>query len=140
MLKRTGHGLRHLNGKCCDRIVGQAMVLAFLIGELGLKKKTGPRDEACAICGGQALSDCGFKVVLTLVGRIDGAKARADGEFSERGGTVFFPRSAVKEAGNGSGFGAWHQLYSYIWRRRAISNWQLAISWSDENPNTFTAD
>jgi hypothetical protein len=102
------------------------MVLAFLIGELGLEKKTGPRDEACAIGGGQALSDAGFKIVAALVGRIDGAKARADSEFGKGGGTVFFPRSAVKEAGNGSGFGAWHQLYSYIRRRRA--------------PNTFTAD
>src|SRR6478609_6398408 len=38
MLKRTGHRLRHLDGKSCGGIVRQAMVLAGLIGELGLKK------------------------------------------------------------------------------------------------------
>jgi hypothetical protein len=51
------------------------MVLAFLIGELGLEKKTGPRDGAGAICGGQAFSNSGFKIVAALVGCIDGAKA-----------------------------------------------------------------
>ena len=76
------------------------MVLTFLIGELSLKKEISARDDAGGICGSQALSDGGFKVVLTLVSRIDGAKARAEGEFSEGSGAVFFPRGAVEEAGN----------------------------------------
>jgi len=42
----------------------------------GLEKKTGPRDEACTICSGQALPDSSFEVVAALVGPIDGAKGR----------------------------------------------------------------
>ena len=66
------------------------MVLAFLIGEFGLKKKIVAGDDACAVCGGQSLSNSGFKVVLALVSRIDGAKAGADGEFGESRGRSSF--------------------------------------------------
>jgi hypothetical protein len=82
MLKRTGHRLRNLDGKSCGRIVRQAMVLTILIGELGLEKNVGAGNYASAIDGGQSLSDSGFKVVAALVGRVDAAKSRADGEFS----------------------------------------------------------
>ena len=110
MLQRTGHRLRDLNGKSCCRIVGQAVVLAFLIGELGLKKKVVACDDACAVCGSQSFADRSFKVVPALVGRIDGAKARADGEFSEGRRAVFFPGGAVEEAGNGiEGCGVWRR-------------------------------
>jgi len=101
MLKRTGHGLRHLNGKRRGRIVGEAMVLALLIGEFCLKKKIVACDCAGAIGGGKGLADAGFKVVAALVGCIDPAKAAADGHLSEGRCAVFFPGSAVKEAGNG---------------------------------------
>lgn len=79
MLKRTGHGLRHLEGKRCRRIVGQAVVLACLIGEFCLKKKIGACDYAGRIRGGKTLSDSGFKVMAALVGCVDGAKAGTDG-------------------------------------------------------------
>ena len=102
MLKRTGHRLRDLDGKRCGRIVGQAMVLAVLIGEFGLKKKIVAGDDAGAVCGSQSLADCGFKVVRALVGRIDGAKAGADGEFGEGCRAVFFPGGAVEKVWNGS--------------------------------------
>ena len=114
MLKRTGQGLRDLNGKLGRGIVGQTMVLTFLVGELGLKKKIGTRDEARGIGGRQTLSHPGFKVMLALVGCIDGAEAGADGEFSEGRRAVFFPGGAVEEAGNGRGLGTWHHLYSHM--------------------------
>src|SRR5579864_2868069 len=114
MLKRTGQGLRHLDGKTRGRVVGKAMVLAVLIGELGLKKEIGARDEACGICRRQSLADSGFKVMLALVGRIDGAKARADSEFSEGRRAVFFPGGAVKEVRSGRGLGGRHPFYFYI--------------------------
>src|SRR5213079_3296041 len=40
-------------------------------------------------------------IVTALVGGVDGAKARADGEFCEGSGAVFFPGSAVEEIGRG---------------------------------------
>lgn len=87
------------------------MVLAVLICELGLKKEISAGDEACGICGCQSLSDVGFKVVAALVGCIDGAKAGTDGEFGKGRCAVFFPGSAVKEAGNGWGLGTGHGLF-----------------------------
>src|SRR5438874_10569337 len=92
------------------------MVLAVLIGELGLKKEIGAGDEARRIGGRQALADAAFKVVAALVGCVYGAKAGADGEFGKGRCAVFFPRSAVEEAGNGRGLGAWHHLYSHMRR------------------------
>src|ERR1041385_3301778 len=90
------------------------MVLPVLISEFGLEKKIGAGDHAGAVCGSQSLADRGFKVMTALVGRIDGAKAGADGEFSKSRCAVFFPGGAVKEVGNGRGLGAWHRFYSYI--------------------------
>jgi len=74
--------------------------LPFLIGELGLKKEIGARNEAGGIGGCKSLADCGFKVVLALVGRIDGAKAGADGEFGEGCSAIFFPGGAVEKIRN----------------------------------------
>jgi hypothetical protein len=58
--------------------------------EFSLKKKIGAGDHAFPISDCQPLTDRSFKVVLALVGRIDGAKARADGEFSKSGRALFF--------------------------------------------------
>ena len=77
------------------------MVLASLIGEFGLEEEIVARDQTCRISGCQPLTDCGFKVVAALVGRIDGAKARTDGEFSESSRAIFFPGGALEEAGGG---------------------------------------
>jgi hypothetical protein len=86
------------------------MVLAFSIGEFGLKKKIGACDQASAVCGSQSSPDAGFKVVAALVGRIDGAKAGMDSEFGQSCRTVFFPGSAVKKIRNGR-FSIWHALF-----------------------------
>ena len=110
MLKRTGHGLRYLDGKRCGRIVRQAVVLAVLIGKFCLKKKIGVGDEAGAICGGKTLANSGFKIVAALVGCVDGAKARANGEFSQGRSAIFLPGSAVKKIGNGR-LSIWHALF-----------------------------
>ena len=86
--------------KVLPRIVWQSVVLAFLIGELGLKKKLVACDDACTVCGSQSFADRSFKVVTALVGRIDAAKARSDGEFGKGRRAIFFPGGAVKEAGD----------------------------------------
>ena len=83
------------------------MVLTVLICELGLKKKVVACDDACAVCGSQSFADAGFKVVTALIGRINGAKARADGEFSEGRRAIYFPGGAVEEAGD---LGGGHQF------------------------------
>ena len=52
MLQRTGERLSHLNLQRRGRIVRQAMILATLVGVLGLEKQIGARDYSCAIgCG-----------------------------------------------------------------------------------------
>src|ERR1700722_1835739 len=75
------------------------MVLSALVGELCLQKKIAGGDGAGAIGGGQGLADSGFKVMLPLVGSVDGPKTGAQGKFGEGGATVFFPRGAVEKIG-----------------------------------------
>ena len=50
------------------------MVLACLIGELGLKKEIGAGDQTYGICSSKTLANSGFKVMAALVGGIDSAK------------------------------------------------------------------
>ena len=88
------------------------MVLAGLIGEFCLEEEILARDQTCGIGGRQSLTNCSFKVVLALVGCVDGAKAGADSEFGKSGCTVFFPGGAVEEVWDRRWLGVWHGTYS----------------------------
>ena len=101
MLQRTGQRLCDLNCRLAPRIVGQTMVLPALVGEFRLQEKIGARNYSRAISGGESFADSGFEVMPPLVGSVDGAKPRAEGEFREGRGAVFFPGSTVNEVGEG---------------------------------------
>src|SRR5262245_52113431 len=66
--ERASEGLLDLDGDWGLRIVGQAMVLSALKGELGLQKKVGARVEAARNCCGDCLTDRGFVVMAALIG------------------------------------------------------------------------
>jgi hypothetical protein len=104
MLQRTGQRLRDLLAGFRLRIVGQRVILPRLtlpagVGELGLQKQVVAGDDAGLIGGSQAFAHSGLEVVAALIGGVDGAKSRAQREFGERGGAVFFPGSAVEKSG-----------------------------------------
>lgn len=100
MFERAGERLRHLSGQWGCRIIREAMVLAGLVGELGLEEEIIAADQPGAISSGKTLADSGFKIVAALVGGVNGAKAGADGQFRESGGTIFFPCGAIEKIGN----------------------------------------
>src|SRR5580692_13034423 len=77
------------------------MVLTTLVSEFGLQKKIAAGHDAGAIGSGQALADSGFMIVAALVGGVDAAKTRADGEFGQGSGAVFLPRGAVEKIRDG---------------------------------------
>ena len=77
------------------------MVLSALVSEFGLQEKIGAGGHAGAIGGGQALADSGFEVMLSLVGGVDGAKTRAQRQFSKTRSAVFLPGGAVEKIRNG---------------------------------------
>jgi hypothetical protein len=73
------------------------MVLTGTVGEFGLEKKIGAGDHTGAIACGQSLTDAGLKIVAALIGGVDGAESREDGELDEASGALFFPGGAVKK-------------------------------------------
>src|SRR5262249_15764716 len=77
MLERPCHGLRNLDRIACRRIVREAMVLSRLVGKLGLQEQLLARNHTSAICGSKCLPYTGLIIVLSLVGGVDAAKARA---------------------------------------------------------------
>src|SRR5579862_26377 len=62
-------------------IVRQAMILAALKGEFGLKEKIVAHHQTARDDRGDGLADASFVVVLSLVGGIDAAKALLQREF-----------------------------------------------------------
>src|ERR1700742_5069848 len=129
MLKRTGHGLRNLVRETSFWIIRQPMVLPWLRGKFRLQKKVGPRHDSRSICHGQPLAHSSFKVMLALVGRINSAKARANGQLSKRRGAIFFPGGAVKKGGCGYISRSWHAIF-YLLRHLSAKNTtaQLALA------------
>src|SRR5271154_6116867 len=100
MVERTGHRLRHLDGKRRRRIVGQAMVLAALVGKFCLQKKIVARDQASAIRGGQSPANSFFEIMPSLVRSVDAAKTATEREFDKGRGTIFLPGGSIEEIGN----------------------------------------
>jgi hypothetical protein len=78
MFERTSHGLCDLIGKAGCGIVGETMVLAAPIGELGLKEKVLAFDNAIAIRSLQRFANASFEIVPTLVGGVDSTKSCLD--------------------------------------------------------------
>ena len=77
------------------------MVLPALVGEFRLQEKLLARHYSGAIGCGEPLADSGFEVMPPLVGRVDGPKPHAQGEFREFRGAVFLPGGAVNKVGEG---------------------------------------
>ena len=100
VLERAGERLRDLRGEIGRGIVGQAVVLAVPVGELGLQEEVAARDHARAIGGGEPLTDAGLEVVPALVGGVDAAEARPERQLGQRRGAVFLPGGAVEEVGD----------------------------------------
>ena len=89
----AGKGLLHLIGKRCPGVVGQAVVLAILVGELALQEELAAGQARCV----KRFADAGFVVMLALIRGVDRTKARAQGQGHEIGRALFFPGGAIQE-------------------------------------------
>src|SRR5271157_1638074 len=98
MVERTCDRLRELPRETGGWIVGQAMVLAALVGEFGLQKQIGALHHASVVRGTKTFPHPGFKIMATLVCRIDGSKPRADRQLCETRSAVLFPCGAIDES------------------------------------------
>src|ERR1035438_2316613 len=77
------------------------MILTALVGKFGLQEKVGARDDSGAIGSRQSFAYPNFRVMATLVGGVDAAKAAAQSEFRKGRAAIFFPCGAVEEGGDG---------------------------------------
>ena len=100
MRKRAGEGLLHLDRDRCIGLVGQAMILPFSKGELGLQEEVAACYQALGNGRGDAPPDSGLIIMPALIGGIDAAKALVQRQLGQPLGFLFLPGGAIEEARN----------------------------------------
>jgi hypothetical protein len=97
VFERARHGLRDLVGETSTRVVRQAVILAIDVGEFGLQKELGSRDDALVVGLGQCFANARFKVVAPLIRSIDAPESGPQREQRECGSSLLLPSSSIEE-------------------------------------------
>jgi hypothetical protein len=97
MLQRGGERLPHLGGIVGLGIIGEPVILAARIGELGLQEEIAARDEALSVQIREGVPHALLEVVPPLVGRVDAAEPRLHGQAGQRRCPFVLPGRAVEK-------------------------------------------
>ena len=120
MFERAGEGLLNLNCDGSLEVIGEAVILPPLKGELGLQEELIAVQQAVLDRDGDAPTDSGLIVVPALVGRVDTTKALPQGELGQTLRLLLLPSGTVQEPGDANAVDRYglvlHRLFPESWR------------------------